>query len=437
MNINKEILRLAIPNILSNISIPLISSVDTALMGHLSLDHLGAVGIGAMIFNFIYWNFGFLRMGTTGLTAQNLGRDESGAITLILIRTLSISLIISAFLLAFYLPISWMSINLLNVVPAQENLVLEYFNIRILAAPATLSLYVLMGWYFGMQNAIYPLVITIFVNGLNLALSYYFVIHLHWDISGVAYGTVIAQYSGFVLALVLLYRKYKKYVYFKLDEIKGTINEWMDLISINANLFIRTMGLTFAFAFFYSQSSKQGALVLATNVVLLQFLNWMSYGIDGFAFASESLVGKYYGAGNKAKMNRAIVWTFIWGFILAITYALLYYIFGDAIIGLFTKDMKVIESASSNIVWVVALPLVAFVCYVWDGIFIGLTAADLMRNSMIISIGVYLGFYYISASLNYENIWFSLMIFLVARGIIQTIYWFYNKKLIGIINAVY
>jgi len=430
LNINKEILRLAVPNILSNISIPLLSTVDTALMGHLSVDHLGAVGISAMIFNFIYWNFGFLRMGTTGMTAQYFGAGKTVEINLILIRSLFISLIISGLLLILFIPLSTLSIELMNVIPHQQGLVLEYFGIRILAAPATLGLYVILGWYFGMQNAIFPLLITVLINLLNLGLSFYLVVGLGWGIAGVAYGTVIAQYAGFFLSLILLYTRYRAYLYIRLDIVKGKLSDWSKLISVNANLFIRTACLTFAFAFFYAQSSKEGVIVLATNVVLLQFLNWMSYGIDGFAFASESLVGKYYGARNSSGMNRAISISFVWGFILAVSYAFIFYVFGDFIIDIFTADSEVKKSTSSYLAWVAILPVISFVCYIWDGVFIGLTAAGLMMKSMVISLILYLAYYYLSGLLGHPSIWYALLIFLLARGIILTYYWFFDKRMI-------
>jgi MATE family multidrug resistance protein len=210
--VNKEILRLAIPNIISNISIPLLSTVDTMLMGRLSELHLGAVGIGAMIFNFIYWNFGFLRMGTTGITAQAFGEKDDSEIMQTLSRALLVALILAIFIFSMQIPFGNMSFYLMNISSEQYHLVEEYFYIRIWAAPATLGLFVMMGWFFGMQNAIFPLIITVFVNLVNILLSYFFVKILSWDVAGVAWGTVIAQYAGIVLSFILFYGKYKTHL---------------------------------------------------------------------------------------------------------------------------------------------------------------------------------------------------------------------------------
>jgi len=421
--INREIFRLAIPNILSNISVPLLSAVDTALMGKLSIEHLGAVGLGSMIFNFIYWNFGFLRMGTTGITAQEFGKRNDDATRLILLRSLFIALFISAVLMALYVPLCRSSLYLMNVSEAQTPLVTTYFSIRIWAAPATLTLYVFMGWFFGMQNAVFPLIITIIINLLNLVLSYTFVIYFKWDISGVALGTVIAQYTGVVLAFGFLFYKYRYICTSKWNDLKGTISEWLKVLKVNSFLFVRTVCLTFAFAIFYAESSSAGAIVLATNVVLLQFLNWISYGIDGFAFASESLVGRYYGAKDQGKMKAVINLSFIWGLVLAIFYSLLFFFFDSEIIKIFSDNLKVHEAAAGQKVWMVLLPLMAFSCYIWDGIYIGLTEVKMMMMSMIICLFLYLLIIYKNAHGQPEIVWLALLFFLFARGILQTAIW--------------
>lgn len=429
MNINKEILRLAVPNIISNISIPLLSTVDTALMGHLSADHLGAVGIGSMIFNFIYWNFGFLRMGTTGITAQAYGADNSEGVNLIFYRAMGIALFISVLLLIFNAPICQLSLKLMNVIPDQVPLVSEYFNIRILAAPATISLYVLMGWYFGMQNSVYPLVVTVLVNVLNLVLSYVLVRQYGLGIAGVAYGTVVAQYFGVLVAILILAFRYRNILYLRFGKVFSNVDDWLSIFRINLNLFIRTVCLTFVFGFFYSKSSASGVLVLASNTILLQFLNWMSYGIDGFAFASESLVGKYYGAKSYLGLKKAIYLSFIWGCALAIAYALLFYAFGELIVRIFTQDQQVFAFTMERVWWIVILPIISFASYIWDGVYIGLTAARQMRDTMIIAVCVYLGTYFALHLFNKEAIWIALSVFLFFRGLIQTIYWMVDKEL--------
>ncbi len=422
---NKEILRLAIPNIISNISIPLLSTVDTALMGMLSPLHIGAVGLSSMIFNFIYWNFGFLRMGTTGITAQGFGDENLEKIKATLGRAVLIGLVLSLIILLFQKPMIKISVFLMNVPESQVELVTSYYNIRIWAAPASLLLYVFLGWFFGLQNAIVPLLITVIINVANIALSYVFIVHFHWDIEGVAWSTVIAQYTGLVAAMIACVFKFRKYL---LSSIKWSIWELeaiKSFLTVNSNLFIRTVLLTFSFAYLYAQSAKFGPEMLAVNVILLQFLNWMSHGIDGFAYASESIVGKYKGANDKLKTKSAIRLSFIWGGIFAMAFALIYKLFGMNILHLFTDESSLISLTEPYLIWVIIIPLIGFVSYVWDGVYIGLTASQAMRDSMIISLIVFIGLYNLVAQTMF-NLWLCMSIFLMTRGLVQSLL-FYRK----------
>lgn len=418
---NKEILRLSIPNIISNISIPLLSSVDVFLMGNLSAQHLGAVGIGSMIFNMIYWNFGFLRMGTTGITAQSFGAKDNSKICNTLIRAMLLSLIIAGIILILKIPLQWISFKALNVIPEQLELVAIYFTIRLLAAPATLGIYALNGWLFGMQNAFYPLIATILVNVINILLSYYLVEFKGLSIAGVAWGTVCAQYVGYFFLIAVIFFKYKS-TFNKIDWFKlKAIEPLKTFLNVNKDIFIRTIFLTFAFAFFYSQSSKMGVLTLGANLILLQFLNWMSYGIDGFAYAAESLVGKYKGANNPDKLSAMINRLILWGLGLAIFYTLLFLIFGRPIADIFTDDQAILSHATKYLIWIYILPLAAFLSYMWDGIYIGLTASKAMRNSMFVAVFIYILTFVGSKYMFTSNhaLWFSLTLFLLARGLIQ------------------
>ena len=430
---NREILRLAIPNIISNISVPLLSSVDTALMGQMSALHIGAVGVGSMIFNFIYWNFGFLRMGTTGITAQNYGQVSNPAIINTLGRALLIALILAIIIMLLQVPFGKFSFYLMNLSDTQLPLVNTYFYIRIWAAPATLSLYAFMGWFFGMQNAIYPLILTIVINVVNIICSIFFIKYLGFDVEGVAYGTVIAQYVGLFLALGLFYYKYR---YLFDDLSQKALLRWealKEFLSINSDIFIRTFCLTFAFGFFYSQSSVGGEQLLAVNVILLQFLNWMSYGVDGFAFASESLVGKYYGAKQSSKLKQVIRLSFIWAMGLAGLYALVYGVFGTPLVRIFSNQLDVITATQPYLFWMILFPLLSTPCYVWDGIFIGLTASRAMRDSMIVALIIYLAAHYLLKT-DYGNhgLWLALLIFMVARTGVQ--WWVYRRRKLGLPN---
>lgn len=420
---NKEILRLAVPNIISNISIPLLSSVDTLLMGHLSSLELGAVGIASMIFNFVYWNFGFLRMGTTGMTAQAYGKGDKEEISGMLQRSLLLSISIAVVIMLLMIPIASASSFLMNVASEQQPMVNQYFFTRIWAAPATLGLYALLGWFFGMQNARIPLLITIVINLINIVMSFYFVKVLDLGIKGVALGTVIAQYFGFILALVIIVYQFRnniKIVPLKLLIAKEKISKFLN---VNTDIFLRTVMLTFAFAFLYSQASLEGELFLAANVILLQFLNWMSYAIDGFAYAAESLVGKYHGAGSEKNTYKAINHLFRWGLGFAILFTLVFYFFGEEIVRLFSNQEEVVSKTNNMLVWVYILPLTSFACYIWDGIYIGLTASKSMRNTMVIAIAIYIATYYgVDYFFGLRNIWLAMIVFLAFRGILQSLY---------------
>ncbi|MCH9812682.1 MAG: MATE family efflux transporter [Epsilonproteobacteria bacterium] len=427
---NREILRLAIPNILSNISVPLLSTVDTALMGHQSSLHLAAVGIAAMVFNLIYWNFGFLRMGTTGMTAQAYGKKDPQKLTNTLSRALFLSLIISLLLILFQEPIIRFIAYAMNVEDSYYPMVEAYFDIRIYAAPATLALYVLFGWFFGVQNAIIPLILTIFINLINIFFSYYFVNVLELGIDGVAYGTLIAQYAGLVLGFLFLYRYKRELVNIKLKAIFDRA-QLSKFLNINRDIFIRTVALTFAFAFFYAQSAKEGEMALAITVILLQFLSWISFAIDGFAYATESLVGKYFGAKNWEKFNQAIYYSFYWGFGLASLYALFYYFGGEWILALYTDKIELIEATKPYLLWTVVMGFAGIGAFIWDGVFIGMTASRSMRDSVLYALLFFITlFYFVQPYHSLHLYWLSFILFLLMRGVIQSwMFWRLGRKL--------
>ena len=420
---NKEILRLAIPNVISNISIPLLSTVDTALMGRLSELHLGAVGIGAMIFNILYWNLGFLRMGTTGITAQAYGKKDKVEIIHTLGRAMLLVILLSSLLVLFQQPLANWMIQLMNISEEQIPLVQNYFFIRIWAAPATIALFAMMGWFFGMQNAVLPLVLTIVINVVNILGSYYMVHILGWGIAGVAWGTVLAQYVGVLVALILFWINYRAFIKMFHRKALYQLEALKSFLEINKDIFIRTVCLTTAFGFFYRQSAEQGASILAINVILLQFVNWMSYGVDGFAYASESLVGKYKGAGVGSQLQAAIRLSFFWGIGLAVVYTLCYFLFSDILLGLFTDQAHLLVQSQSYLIWIILFPLIGTPCYIWDGVFIGLTASKAMRQTMLIAVTMYIGvFYMLPTSLSNHALWLALLVFMAARGGLQ---WFW------------
>lgn len=424
---NREILRLAIPNILSNISVPLLSSFDTALMGGLSSGHIAAVGLGSMAFNFIYWNFGFLRMGSTGMTAQAYGRQQASEMAQVLGRAALLALFIALLLLLLQGPLLWLTNGLLNVQTEQTEMVADYFLIRIWAAPASLGLMALMGWFFGMQNAIYPLLLTLVVNAANMGLSYYLVVVKGLDIKGVAYGTVLAQYLGLVVGWGFVGWRYAWV--FGAIRLAALLQaaELKAFLRINSDIFIRTLCLTLSFTFFFNRAnSLPGEAIVAANVILLQLVNWMSYGIDGFAFAAESLVGKYHGAKDKASLQHAIRLSFAWGMALAGGYALLYWSFATPIISLFVQAEvapEVVRTAVTYMPLLAAFCLLATPCYIFDGVFVGLTAARAMRQTMLLAFAAYLATYWFLSDADNTGLWLSLIAFMVYRALLQGLWY--------------
>ncbi|ADV46463.1 MATE family efflux transporter [Nitratifractor salsuginis] len=424
---NRQILRLALPNILANISVPLISSVDTALMGHLSAAHLAALGIGGMIFMFLYSSFGFLRMGTTGMTAQAFGAGDGHTLSATLYRAMILALILALPMIIFENIIFGLAAEWMNVEASYRSLAQEYFSIRIWTAPAVLLMFVLTGFFFGMQNSRYPLYVTVLVNLVNVGLSIFLVRVLEWGIAGAAWGTVVAQYAGLAYAFWLLGRYRASIQRVRRRELL----RWEALsrfFHVNRNIFIRTLALTFSLAFFYAQAAKGGEVTLSVMILLLQFLIWSSFAIDGFANAAESLVGRYYGAGDRRSFAAAVKYSLLWGGGLAILFSVSYGLWGGAILRIFTDSPPVLEAAERLLPLASLLPLLAFAAFIYDGIFIGMTAVKAMRNAVLSATAIYLGSYYLLKSfLPLEwALWISFLGFFFYRGVLQ--WWMFRRK---------
>ena len=422
---NRRILRLAIPNIISNLSIPLLSSVDTALVGHLGeVYYLGALAVGGMIFNFIYWGFGFLRMGTTGLTAQAYGQHNHRESLLVFSRALLVAGLGSAALLLFQKPIIDLTFTLVDSSQEVEEYARLYFGIRIWAAPATLTMYGIQGWFLGMQNAKDPMMMTIFVNLLNVVFNVIFIYQFGMTVDGVAYGTVAASYLGLAYGLYLLN---KRYGYLRKAFDPGGILDITGIkkfFSVNRDILIRTLCVVFAFTFFTAKSAELGDEILAANTILLQLWAILSYGVDGFAYAAESLSGRYVGARDRAGLQKAIKYTLIWGLGLGVGIAAIYALFGEVIIGLFTDNQAIVALAMSYFAWTAAAPLINSLCFIWDGVFLGATATKPMRDSMLAAVVLaYLPAYYGTLGLlGNHSLWLAMTLFMVFRGLTLTVY---------------
>jgi MATE family multidrug resistance protein len=433
--VNKQILKIALPNIVSNITIPLLGIVDLALMGHLGkVDFIGAIALGGIIFNFLYWGFAFLRMGTSGMTAQAYGARNLSESILSLSRALLVALIGSSLILILQNPIAKLSFYLIESEESVETIAKSYYFVRVWAAPATIGLYALTGWFIGMQNSKIPMLIAIFSNIVNICFSTFFVYGMHLEARGVALGTVIAQYFGLLMALFFIFRYYRRLFHYW--SLKGMmkIKELKNFIAINKDIFIRTLCIIFVFTFFTTESANTNKTILAVNSLLLQFLFIFSYFMDGFAFAAEALVGKFIGAKNKKGLQRVIHLLFIWGIAISLAFTLFYATSANWILSSLTNSKSTILEAQAYIKWIVLLPILSFVSYLMDGIFIGATASVYMRKTMLAAtLLVFIPCYYFLVG-RYQNhgLWIAMLGFMLARGLFQMIY--YKKAILLKLN---
>ena len=420
---NRNILRLAIPNIISNLTVPLLTIVDLHLMGYLdSATYMGAVALGGTIFNLVYWGFGFLRMSTGGLTAQSYGAGDKQESATILSRGLLITLFGSFFLLSLQVPIEKLSFFILSGSDEVTELARNYFYVRIWAVPAAIGMMVLNGWFIGMQNSKYPMITSVVINVVNIAVSIYFVRVLGWEEKGVAAGSVIAQYVGIILSLFLLNKKYHEFL--PLISIKKSLNllELKRYMAISSNIFVRTVCMVTVFTFFTSASASFGDIALASNTALLQYLMLFSYFLDGFAYAAEAITGKFIGAKMKERLIESTNKLMLWGVGFGVSFSMVYFFMGDKLMYVFTDEPDVIEYADNFLNWVIILPVISFSSYIWDGIFIGATASKSMRNSAIISTLVFFGIYYLLLTKIGNNaLWLSMTLFMAVRGITLTV----------------
>ena len=425
---NREILRLALPNIITNITVPLLGIVDLALMGHLDDPvYIGAIALGSTIFNIIYSSFSFLRMGTSGLTAQAFGAKNREEISLILQRSLLVGLALAIVLITFRYPIQWAALKILDGSPEVKMLAQEYFYIRIIAAPATLGLYAFYGWFLGAQNAIIPMILAVVVNVVNIALNFLFVHHFGMKSDGVAWASVIAQYSGLTLASLFFFTKFKLYrLRFKLKRIIET-QAITRFFRVNSDIFIRTIMLWFVLAFFTSRSAKAGDNILAVNTLLFQLFYFFSFFADGFAYAAEALTGKAKGAKNFDEMKKVVKGVFRWGWAIALAFTIIYGFGLDSIMKVLSNNQLILDMSKEFYIWIIIIPVISIAAFNWDGIFIGVTASKAMRNiSIIVSLFVFIPAYFLTKSFGGNHaLWFAFDLFMLARSLGM---WFYAKR---------
>ncbi len=423
----KKIWILSWPTILSNLTVPLLGAVDTAVMGHLpDASYIGGVAIGSMIFSFIYWGFGFLRMGTVGFVAQAKGSKNLNEVRAVLARALLIGITISLVLIFLQDVIKYFSFMLVVGEVKVEYFAEKYFDIRIWGAPATLANYGLLGWLLGMQYVRMALVIQLFINSLNIFLDLIFVFKFNWGVEGVALATALSQYSGFILGLILILLKLKKIGGKWKRSIIFDKTALSLAVKVNRDIFLRTLALILSWSLVTWTSAGLGTTVLAVNAILMNFQSFLAHGLDGFASATSALVGESLGAGDKKELRRNVIAATIMAVIVAGIYTIVYLIIGNSLVTLFTNIDELRDYSSNYLVWIFLSPLISVWAYQLDGIFIGATLSKEMRNAMILSATIYC---LCMGILPYEygnhGIWLSIMLFMVVRAL--TLIYYYPR----------
>lgn len=422
---NSEILKIAIPSIVSNITVPLLGLIDVMIVGHMgNAAYIGAIAIGSMIFNVICWVFGFLRMGTSGMASQAYGRGDDKGVANILVRALLIGLGIGMLFVVMQPIVRWAAMAAMAPQADVLPYACTYFDICICGVPAMLGLYGLNGFFIGVQNTKVPMMVSIFQNVVNIVCSLSFVYLLGMKVEGVALGTLVAQYSGFALSLWLLKRQYGEYVKkCSLEAVKAK-DEMKRFFVVNGDIFVRTLFLVAVNFMFTATGAKQGAVVLAVNTLMYQFFTFFSYVMDGFAYAGEAVGGKYYGAGKEAMFRSTVRHLFGWGLLLCLLYTLFYIVCGSGIMHLLSDDASVIAASATFMPWVWLIPFAGMAAFIWDGLYIGITASrGMLISSLVAAVVFFLVYLCLFPSWGNHALWLALLLFLFVRGAVQTLMW--------------
>lgn len=426
---NKQILKIAVPSIISNITVPLLGLVDVAIVGHMGdAAYIGAIAIGSMLFNVIYWIFGFLRMGTSGMTSQALGRRELSEVMRLLVRSVSVAIGIACCFLLLQVPLRETALWLMNTPADAQPLVRSYFNICIWGAPAMLGLYGLSGWYIGMQNTRIPMIVAIVQNIVNIVVSMCLVFGLKMNIEGAATGTLVAQWVGFLLAVILWYHNYRRLYGHLSRQGLFTRQAMLRFFQVNSDIFIRTLGLVAVNMFFTSAGARQGSTILAVNTLLMTLFTLYSYFLDGFAYAGEALGGRYWGSGNRPAFCEITRSLFIWGGVVMLLFTVVYALTGSHFLRLLTDNETVVRASLVYFPWAIVIPLSGMAAFLFDGLFIGMTETRGMMVSSLVATAVFFSVYYLLQPLwGNHALWFSFVIYLLMRGLLQG--WIFKRQI--------
>ena len=420
---NREILRIALPNIISNITVPIMGIVGTMIAGHLgdSVATIGALAIGVSIFNFLYWNCSFIRMGTSGITAQAYGAGDRRTTTLMLARATAVSLIVGIAMVILQKPLGEAALRLMN----GNDMVADYLYARIWAVPAGVLLFGLNGWLTGMQNAVIPMVVAIIVNVIHIGCSLWFAFPLGMGIVGIAYASVVAQWMGVAITAAITWWHYGKgLVAISWREVWDT-RAMREFFAINRDIIIRTLCVCAAYTFFTAASARmEDKTILAVNTILLELFTLFSYMNDGFAFAAEALTGRFIGARDGQALRLCVKRCMMWCVIICVIYVSLYVGWWRELLGLFVEDgadaEQIIAYAGRYIGWIIIIPLAASWPFMMDGIMVGATQSRIMRNSMLWATAIYFTLFYSLEPLIGNNaLWLAFTSYMFLRGVFQ------------------
>ncbi|GAB1473474.1 MATE family efflux transporter [Bacteroidota bacterium] len=419
---NRRVLKLAGPSILANITVPLVGMVDVAIAGRLGdAASIGAIAIATMLFDLLYWNMGFLRVGTGGYAAQAYGRRDFSDAFRVLVQAVGTALFAALVIWVIQLVYLETAFLVVECTPHVESLARDYFFIRIWAAPATLSLFAFKGWFIGMQNTISPMVVDVTVNVLNLVLSIFFGIYLQMGIPGIALGTLVAQYIGLLTAITLLSIYYRKLFHYINVKASLKLKEMKKFFVLNGNLFLRSTSLLLVYSGFTSLAARYGDNLLAVSTIMMKLMLLYSYFIDGFAYAGEALTGRYVGAREINQLKKAIRVLFVWTFIIAFISTIAYAFAGEPIFRLMTNNAEVLSAAKAYLPWLLAVPVLSCIAFILDGIFIGATASVAIRNTMLLSAAsFFVAFFLLEDVLALHALFLAYMVHLVVRTIMMS-----------------
>ena len=415
---HSRVLHIALPIVLSNATVPILGAVDTGVIGQMGLAApIGAVGIGAVILSAFYWVFGFLRMGTVGLTAQADGQGDAGEVAALLTRALLIGLGAGVVIIALQGALFWAAFRVSPASAEVEGLARQYMAVRVWSAPAAIALYGITGWLIAQERTRAVLVLQVWMNGLNVALDLWFVLGLGWGVQGVALATILAEWSGFALGLWFCRAVFAQTAWRAWGAVFDAAR-WRRMMGVNNDILVRSLLLEAIFVSFMFMGAGQGDVTLAANQVLLQFLMIASYALDGFAFSAEALVGKAFGRRKPAQLRRAALLASGWGMAAAVLMALAFAVAGGVIVDLITTSVEVRTQARVYLPYLVIMPVIGCAAFMLDGIFVGATRSRDMRNMMALSFGVYVACVLVLAPvLGNHGLWLAMLVSFIARAL--------------------